>query len=592
MFIFLLCFGCVSHKDQFEDVADQLIRYYEQEDSNPQKVECVRYISDNIKWHYIESGDMIYPDSETVTFDFLKEHIDYIYNVWKTSKFSKGLNFEDFKEYLLPYCAYPGIGPNITSKARAEFMKQHVGCGFDSISEVVASYNRVISELRNGEHFQKKGVGRQGLEDLRDTIFTDCSDRAHHCVLNLRSLGIPCVLEQNNCYRKLVAHHVHCAIFDPATKRFYRFNAEDTDSYPDSTGWNFVEMQNIYRHTYADQYTTPYYMKQINESILHSFASPCIKEVTRKSYYAEMKIKVPKGNNIVYLSTFNKENNGLVPVTWGLTDSTHTQATFNNVLPTTLYFPGIADSGIFKVISNPIYFTLNEGSLDIHEAEFIGDSQGQTESVTLGRKYPVKEKTFDIISELKGCRIEASNDSMFANSILLKILDCPLNIGLQRISLNNDNSYRYYRLISPRDTKTANISILRWVDSSGRTHVGDKSNRAYDEDETTAPKDSREITITFARPEGIRAIDIAPLSAGNSVMAGHKYQLRYYDRKQCKWILLKTMDALDKDITFEKVPKGSLLWLSDLTGGREEMPFIYRDNKQVFLYPELISTLP
>ena len=117
-----------------------------------------------------------------------------------------------------------------------------------AFQNVIKKYNEIVSALRQSKKHSGQTY-RSGLDDLSDTIFSDCADKAHHCIQNLRSIGIPCIAERNWCYRQLIAHHVHCAIYNPKENTFYRFNAEDTTSVPDSAGWNFVEMQNLCRLT-------------------------------------------------------------------------------------------------------------------------------------------------------------------------------------------------------------------------------------------------------------------------------------------------------------------------------------------------------
>ncbi len=588
----LLSWSCTNHGNRFDTVVERLLYHYNHEDVNPLKVEAVRYFAENIQWHNLLEGDSLIADKDVISYDFLREHIDYIFGVWKSSPYCKNLDFEDFKKYLLPYTAFDGIGPHLTAKERGEWMiKNGILCDTASVWEIVKRYNRIVCTLRDQKQGGSQGR-RIGLADLCDTVFIDCGDKAHHCVLNLRSIGIPCIAESNFCYRKLMGYHVHCAIYVPEDKQFYRFNAEDTLSIPESNGWDFVEMQNIYRLTYEKQYDSPHFLKQLKEKTIYPFNSPCFKEVTRKSWPADIAIRTDNSHNMVYLATFNRNPLGMMPVTWGMINPDHTSASFNHVLPSTLYFPGISDNGHFCPIAPPIYLTIQGDSLICHNADFtFQNKREKKQRIVVNRKYPIKETTYEVINALKGSVVEASDSRDFTNSQVLAVLNAPLRPERQMISINSERGYRYYRLASPPGTN-AEVSVLKWIDCDNTGHIGNKDNPAYDDNMTTAPNNGRYISVEFDDPVNIQAIEIAPKNANNGVKAGHRYRLSYYNPRVGHWDIISEITATNSEIEFENVPNSVLLWLADLTDGFEEMPFIYSDGQQLFLYPDLITPLP
>ena len=66
-----------------------------------------------------------------------------------------------------------------------------------------------------------------------------------------------------------------------------------------------------------------------------------------------------------------------------------------------------------------------------------------------------------------------------------------------------------------------------------------------------------------------------------TVYPGMNYELFYFDRD--KWVSMGIKKASDDTITYDDVPKGTLLWLCNLTEGREERIFLYQDGKQRWL---------
>ncbi len=43
------------------------------------------------------------------------------------------------------------------------------------------------------------------------------------------------------------------------------------------------------------------------------------------------------------------------------------------------------------------------------------------------------------------------------------------------------------------------------------------------------------------------------------------------------------LNALWQLCGFDNVPKGALLWLRDLTEGKDELPFFYKGGRQIFI---------
>jgi hypothetical protein len=66
----------------------------------------------------------------------------------------------------------------------------------------------------------------------------------------------------------------------------------------------------------------------------------------------------------------------------------------------------------------------------------------------------------------------------------------------------------------------------------------------------------------------------------NGIYPGMVYELLYFDKD--KWTSLGIKTATGYSITFHEVPGNALLWFRNLTEGREERIFIYRDGKQLW----------
>lgn len=65
-------------------------------------------------------------DAREMTFDFLTSHIDNAFYVWRESPYAKGLTFDEFKEYILPYRSVIGYGFNETGRTYHDIFAKYV----------------------------------------------------------------------------------------------------------------------------------------------------------------------------------------------------------------------------------------------------------------------------------------------------------------------------------------------------------------------------------------------------------------------------------------------------------------------------------
>ena len=73
-----------------------------------------------------------------------------------------------------------------------------------------------------------------------------------------------------------------------------------------------------------------------------------------------------------------------------------------------------------------------------------------------------------------------------------------------------------------------------------------------------------------------------PHNDGNYIEAGDEYELFYHDGA-AGWKSLGRQTALADSLVYENVPGNAVLWLRDLTKGKEEQQFILdKDGEQLF----------
>lgn len=585
IFILIFCLisgGCARYRGLIPESAGSnaielqsvMDSYKGNEDSV--KYAAAKFLIQHMGWHISQEDDGVYSDAAILSYDLLREHIDHAVEQWHTSPYSKDLTFEEFCEYLLPYRAAYGFGHNVSAKERYDWVLENIGLpdSITDLKELIKHYNHSIHALRE-RGGKRNAQFRDGLNDLLYEDYTDCADKAVQTCLNLRAIGVPCVVEHNLGYRTFKAHHYHCAVWDTQHKEWIKFDAEGIRDYPGEGDWTSSELLNLYRETYAPQAESPYVE---GVRMPRGFVSPCQKDVTHHTVSIEIPLDTILTDQVPYLATFHRSETGLQPFTYGHIDGE--KAMFDHVVPTVWYVVAIYPQGKQQIISRP--FWVNDASnrlASITYADFSG-VEGSTEDITIYRKYPIKERLVKRARTLIGTTIEGANHPDFSDAHLLWRLDSMPLPKIVHYPFIRTGNYKYYRLNTPG---ACEVSVLEWLTVDGALSVSNNKNKAYDGDMTTAPTDSTSITLLLKEPQCVIGVNLAPINADNAITPGHGYQLYTWHNRR-GWVIHSVQRAYSDSIKFHNVPSSGLLWLRDVTNGQEEMPIIYKKNIQKFIY--------
>ena len=560
-------------------------------------------------------------DVEELDFKFLKEHIENVFRVWKESRHARGLTFDEFKEYILPYRSIEGHGFLYSGKyLHGLFGKYICVDSLDDIRRVVAYYNATITNLRNMNGATSR-ENPTGIYDLYSKGLHDCVDIASYGCNILRACGLPVVVEYNICYRHWARRHFLCSVFNSGSGGWEIFNPES--SLP-GDGGSFPETANIYRFTYGAQKDTPYFLKAENEYVPDALNDPCIKDVTsylNKTVKVTIPCNVSGTNHLAYLATYHKLSGGAIPVTWGEIDYDSKSVTFSNALPNILYFPVFYPSAEMQVFGDPFYIKVVDGKVVVCPIQGIDDKLEVFPELILQRKYPIKSSMREVADNLVGGIFVGANQEDFSDAKVLLEINAPPPPYFKDYPLKRKGMYRFYKFQAPKTHSRANISMLEWITSSGyhyentmpstRPHIlipkdtvllqkekesvrliGIKSWNAmrkfpeYDGNMQTAPKSSA-ITLCLQEPQMITHVRFSPLNADNGIRTGDSYELLYWHGG---WRSVGVCQARYEYVTFKNVPKNKIYWLQNMDRGYEEMPFLLtEDGKQVFIYTDVIK---
>ena len=357
----------------------------------------------------------------------------------------------------------------------------------------------------------------------------------------------------------------------------------------------------------------PFFLEKNGEYIPELFDSPFLKDVTShllKTVPLTLSYQETGNNNLAYLAAFNSGmSSGIIPVTWGKINRMEHNVTFSSVIPDRFYFP-VYYSPFGKSFSFGEPFYLNkEGKIEKpHTGRKIND-------VTLLRKFPMKQGLVNKAIKLIGTVVLASNKPGFNPCDTVGVITDTLYPYFQDIKLGmNKGPYQYYQIKTTNEYPHAALSELEFITdirygykntipasslpifSPADTLVGNKFEvrlmdepleqikwkAEYEGNPQTSPEPYPTIHFMLREPQFVTKVRMMPLNADNGIVVGNQYELLYWDNGEWKKIL--SQQAKCNYITVG-VPFGSLLWLRNLTKGKEELPFYVDDNgQQRFIY--------
>ncbi len=543
----------------------------------------------------------------------LISHIDHVFELKRQITGLQRLSAEDFYEYVLSYRSIPDFSLIDFSDGYAAFMNKYLSAvNKDSLREVAQKYNYVIGRTR--EFFPPYPYKEEvGYQELFFHGFHDCIPIANYGVSILRACGIPAAVEFNSSYKKFQGRHYYAVVLDK-NKDWLMFNPESSLPTIDGSFLKPEEMLNVYRFMFSEQKDTPFFMENNGEYIPDIFDSPFLKDVTShllKTIPLILPYRENGNNNLAYLATFNSGvPSGIIPVTWGKINRTKQNVTFSSVIPDRYYFP-VYYSPFGKSFSFGEPFYLDKGG-EIIKSHI----EGKVDDVTLLRKFPVKQGLVDKVVKLIGTVIQASNDPGFQPCDTVGIIADTLQPYFQDIKLDmNKGPYQYYQIKTTDEYPHATLSELEFITdirygyenviassplpilSSGDTLSGNKTEvrlmdeplerikwkAEYDGNPQTSPEPYPTIRFMLEKPQFVTKIRMMPLNADNGIITGNQYELFCWDNGEWKKIL---SERAKYNYIAVSVPSGSLLWLRNLTGGKEELPFyVDSDGRQKFIYP-------
>lgn len=583
-----------GHQDIAEHLVCGMIGRYGMSGAPMDSIEALyRYLNDDNFWGFPSAlgkkGDEFCKmplnksyDLKSLPAQFLINHTDDALNQWYKRDWNKGLPTEIFLETILPY--------RIVDEEATEWRKAYrdYAPGLeDSLSKVSNSVEaaRIISNRFGPTPYHGRFITphRSALNLLEKPV-GKCREDCDRTVYAMRAFGVPVTIDMMIVNPDYGGGHEWNVVYDNEDKIFRMFDNQDYPPTRDSIHNDKRRKGKVYRSTWrpnSDRLKLYKDAKYATSELL----DPRLKDVTEE-YFGKNKVTVPlfRKSGEVYIGFFLAS--GMMPV--DISRKGETTATFENIEPDLIYFPLEPEGrNKFEPIGYP--FMIN-GDSGLHQ--FIPDTT-KFVSAKLVRKMPVgflMDKRQKVIDGFK-VYVGKTESGPWT---LLDSLSREKSKTFHYIRNSSGIKDKYIRLVAP-DSLTKELGeFVASSDSVGinalpLSIVGEpkdmsKRKKLIDGDVLSRflyKPENGDVILKVDSKEDIGAMFLLARNDDNSVRPGDEYELFYFSRDGWKSLGKKTARGFELEY---EVPDNSVLWLRDLTRGKEEQIFIIRDGRQLFNY--------
>lgn len=594
IFVFvILLLGCSSNpfERQAWDIVNQtknnskelgeFLRYYK-ELGNKNKYTAACFLISNISNKYsIYSNDSIVYDIDVVKSDSLIKSLDFSFELLTKSPFLKSYSMEQFFEYILPYRI-----ANEPLEYKWKWELQNM-LSFTS-KDIIAAAEEINAQIDLKMSPENYAISPKSYSALVETGYGKCDDRTTLVTMALRSIGIPAAYEFVPFWGSSNNGHSFVSIIRPdgTIHSLQNTNKVTMDGYLSR------KSPKIYRRMYRNQ--TSY---SSCNNIPPIFSSGDLQDVTSLHQIGSTDIDITGYINMQYktnyLSVFSP--NGWIPVAMSnnnifqsvgtgirLNEKTNPEA--ENLGNGILYLPSSWNGNCIPN-GNPIIVSING------IRKIICDTLNSTR-VIIKRKYPLNYRIINFAKLMIGGVFEGANKADFSDADkLLCITSIPVS-KMQYVTINTDKSYRYIRY--RREKGTFSLAEITVKNERGESvsykpllcealKVEKDVMLIYDGNPLSYYQTGGNLELwagmDFGQPIKIHTIGFAPRNDDNAINDKDLYELFYWNNT---WKSLGKKRTKTDTLIYNNVPSGALLWLQNLTKGKEERPFTYEDSKQIW----------
>jgi hypothetical protein len=427
-------------------------------------------------------------------------------------------------------------------------------------------------------------------------MYGNCTDNSNYKAMIMRSYGIPVAIDYLPQYGDDHNSHYWNSVMD-CNGNFISFE-EALNDINAFVAYKY-KIGKVYRKTFSTNTQLIELKQSEKENLPSAFNDPKIIDVTSE-YVAVSNVKIrfgkiPEGIQYVYVAVFNDK--GWTPIDFSKID-TKGNAEFASLGRDVVYLPVISVKGALSPVALPFKIT-PKGYIQYIE------SSDEKETVILTRKYHFYKRKLNWLKCLENGVFEGSNRADFKNCRQLNSISFTPGEHFSELQCNSNDTFKYVRFrFSTEEQKLiydgdgASIAELQFIStegsiisgkpfgSEGRKYNSYTPDKCFDGNSLTFFEDARTgyfekyIGLQFDKPQQIQKIRFLARNDMNSIQKGDLYELFFWNNSAFQSLGKKT--ATEEQIAFHDVPQGALLWLRDLSSGKEERIFTYKNGKQVW----------
>ena len=553
---------------------------YGYEDSRIDSMKQLKYLSslpdmgawtDSVEkvWEHVSVWDAprVY-DAQVISADYLISHIDHTFEVWDSRPWSHHYSFDEFCRYVLPY----RLADEPLEAWRGNYYRKYAARvdslypGSDIIRKIQA-VETIFHEDGTGWSELFPSLPHLGANFLLAHPVGVCRDLCDFSVYLLRSLGIPAVTDQYKVSPHTSGRHSWNAVRDTTgqTVSFWLPESKVGRGLGDGRAKG-----KVFRNEYGDKVrdvTSEYF--GANEARTELVPAAQGKELELCVFTCGRHVPVDKGT------------------------SKGKTAVFRNLEPGIRFFPMYRDeTGRMEFAGHP--FCIDSLGRTV---SYVPDTTARHRAV-LRRKYAYHHHLKERAVRMAGNRVVGSAYADFRTSYPLFTITHNLKTNRHVMCAETDVPVRYVRwFANPAKfhVSVAEVAFYeRETDAKLPYRVVGFPDAVYDYGEERMHDDDV-LTTYQAKEEGNQVLTFdlgasfrlgsmlyVPHNDGNYIDPGDEYELFYHGGAE-GWKSLGRQRAVVDSLVYDNVPGNAVLWLRDLTKGREEQQFILDENgEQLF----------
>lgn len=519
-------------------------------------------------------------DVSFVDYKYLISQINTAWNIRSNVAWCSKLSTEEFCELILPY----RIGDEKLTYWRDAYSRL-----YDKISmKVKESKNsvdaaRIISEAIGEVHYniQLKNPHRSALSLLENPIGY-CRDDCDRTIFAMRAFGVPVAVDVLLASPDNGTSHEWNVVYDTDAGIYRMFDNNRFLPTRDSLHNDNRRKGKVYRRTWSINFDRLEKYKNIS-NIPEELLNPYLKDVTAQ-YFGKNKVSIDvDGENIVFLGVFTPE--GYKPI--DMAERNGEKVEFIDIEPKVIYFPVSREQNSandFLPCGMP-FLVKSDGT--IHE--FI-PQEDSIENIVVNRKIAVWFHQKERFSFFVGCKMQLGKTA-FGPWRDIDSIQKPFKSSFYRIPLSDYRGEHFMRFLASKYQRCQLSEMIVSTD----TLAYDRLPLTLITDEPEIGKDvlidgdilkwvkynKHHMPLVFRIDSDKipKNIFVVSRNDDNYVMPREEYELFYFSRNGWKSLGKKIAD--DFKISFN-APFNSVLWLRNLTKGKEEQIFIWKNGKQIF----------